>query len=132
MATIASNRNPATPTKKWKRFSMGKKKIQDPPKEADNGVGRSLSASRSQRKKGGIMRKLRKSGSKKGEELEGTSFNHTESSPSNPQSPSERSLRSVESEIGNKGGEVWQEEDTAEERQQRDFISQKQHMKERD
>jgi len=74
------------------------------------------------------MRKLR--GSKKDEELEGTSFNHTESSPSNPQSPSERSIRSVDSDIGNKGEEDWQ--DTPEDRQERDYISQKQHMKERD
>ena len=96
MATVAApNRTPGTPNKKWKTRFMGKKKVQaDPPKEDDNGIGRSLSASRNQRKKGGIMRKLR--GSKKDEELEGTSFHHAESSPSNPQSPSVRSMHSVE------------------------------------
>jgi hypothetical protein len=105
MASLASPRRPATaspgrpattPTKKWKNRLMGKKKNFQPetPKESDNGVGRSLSASRKQRKKGGIMRKLR---GKKDYETDATSFNHTDSSPSNPQSPlSERSIHSVE------------------------------------
>lgn len=97
MATLASpGRGASTPTRKWKNRLMGKKKNFQPetPREADNGVGRSLSASRKQRKKGGIMRKLR---GKKDYDTDATSFNHTDSSPSNPQSPlSERSLQSVE------------------------------------
>jgi hypothetical protein len=80
-----------TPTKKWKnRLSIGKSKnskkllATETPKEADNGFGRSLAASRKERKKGGMMRKLRRN-SKKDESYESDAGDSV--SPSNPQSP---------------------------------------------